>query len=290
MKWLSKRWQFTLMVAPAFLLYSLYLIYPVVYSLYYSFSDYDGLKTPKLIGLANYSTMAHDTLFWSSLRNTAIILIIALIVLIPLAFLLAALLSGDIRGSAAMRPLIFAPAIVAPILVGLIWIYILDPHIGLINAVLAAAGVPARPEWIGGTTLSPYSMAGVYIWEQVGFIVTIFYAGIRSLPEDVIEASALDGASAMQRLRYIIVPMLQETFGIVTALVFTGVFKIFELVYELTGGGPVHLSETLVSYTYGVTFAELRYGYGMALSVVIALLGVVGAIASLTLLRRRAES
>jgi raffinose/stachyose/melibiose transport system permease protein len=290
MKWLSKRWQFTLMVAPAFLLYSLYLIYPVVYSLYYSFSDYDGLKTPKLIGLANYSTMAHDTLFWSSLRNTAIILIIALIVLIPLAFLLAALLSGDIRGSAAMRPLIFAPAIVAPILVGLIWIYILDPHIGLINAVLAAAGVPARPEWIGGTTLSPYSMAGVYIWEQVGFIVTIFYAGIRSLPEDVIEASALDGASAMQRLRYIVVPMLQETFGIVTALVFTGVFKIFELVYELTGGGPVHLSETLVSYTYGVTFAELRYGYGMALSVVIALLGVVGAIASLTLLRRRAEA
>jgi raffinose/stachyose/melibiose transport system permease protein len=84
--------------------------------------------------------------------------------------------------------------------------------------------------------------------------------------------------------------MLQETFGIVTALVFTGVFKIFELVYELTGGGPVHLSETLVSYTYGVTFAELRYGYGMALSVVIALLGVLGAIASLTLLRRRAEA
>ena len=290
MKWLSRRWQFTLMVAPAFLLYSLYLVYPVVYSTYYSFSDYDGVKTPKLTGLANYSTMANDTLFWSSLRNTAIILVLALLVLIPLAFLLAVLLSGDVRGSAALRPLIFAPAIVAPILVGLIWIYILDPHIGLINAVLAAAGVPAQPQWIGGTTLSPYSMAGVYIWEQVGFIVTIFYAGIRTLPAEVMEASALDGASTAQRLRYIVIPLLQETFGIVTALVFTGVFKIFELVYELTGGGPVHLSETLVSYTYGITFAELRYGYGMALSVVIALLGVLGAIASLTLLRRRAEA
>jgi raffinose/stachyose/melibiose transport system permease protein len=288
MKWLSRRWMFTLMVLPAGTVYSVYMIYPILYSVYYSFSDYNGVSSPKFTGISNYRDMAHDTVFWTSLRNTAIILGIALLILIPLAFLLALLLSRDVRGSALLRPLIFAPAIVAPILVGLIWIFILDPKIGLVNAFLQAIGVPARPQWIGGTTL--ISIAFVYVWEQVGFILTIFYAGLKMLPRDVMEASSIDGASRVQQLRYITIPMMQETFGIVTALVITGVFKIFELVYVLTGGGPVHLSDVMVSYMYYVTFTTLRYSYGMALAVVICIVGATASAIAFIGMRRRANA
>jgi raffinose/stachyose/melibiose transport system permease protein len=290
MKWLSRWWMFTAMVAPAFIVYTVYMVYPVFYSLYYSFTNYDGVAPAKWVGTQNYRTMADDTVFWTSLKNTATILAIAVFILIPLAFFLALLMSGPVRGTALMRPLIFAPAIVAPILVGLIWIFILDPKIGLVNAFLRAIGIPGQPQWIGGTTLSPYSIAMVYLWEQIGFVLTIFYAGIRMLPRDVMEASMIDGASRSQQLRYVTVPMLQETFGICTALVITGVFKIFELVYELTGGGPVHLSDVLVSYMYYVTFQTLQYSYGMALAVVICVLGALGSLAALGLLRRRATA
>jgi raffinose/stachyose/melibiose transport system permease protein len=286
MVWLSRRWQLLLMLAPALLVFSVYLVYPVVYSVFYSFSDYNGVSKPKYVGATNYRAMTHDDVFWSSLRNTMVVLGVALVLLIPLAFLLAVLLSGPIKGAGALRALIFAPAIVAPILVGLIWVFILDPHIGLVNGFLSSLGF-AGPQWIGGTSLTPLSVGLVYVWQTLGFVLTIFYAGLKMLPRDVMEASALDGASRWQQLRYVTVPMLQETFGICTVLVITGAFKVFELVYVLTGGGPVHLSDVLVSYMYYVTFRLQNYGYGMALAVVICLLGVVVSLAYLGFLRRR---
>src|SRR4051794_37656601 len=286
MVWLSRRWQLILMLAPALLVYTVYLVYPVLYSIFYSFSDYNGVSTPKYVGAANYRHMTNDDVFWSSLRNTTVVLAVAVVLLIPLAFLLAVLLSGPVKGAGALRALIFAPAIVAPILVGLIWVFILDPHIGLVNGFLAALGFTG-PQWIGGTSLTPLSVGLVYVWQPLGFVLTIFYAGLKMLPRDVMEASALDGASRWQQLRYVTVPMLQETFGICTVLVITGVFKVFELVYVLTGGGPVHLSDVLVSYMYYVTFRLQNYGYGMSLAVVICLLGVIVSLAYLAFLRRR---
>jgi raffinose/stachyose/melibiose transport system permease protein len=286
MVWLSRRWQLLLMLAPALLVYSVYLVYPVIYSVFYSFSDYNGVSKPKYVGVANYRRMAHDDVFSSSLRNTMVVLGVAVVLLIPLAFLLAVLLSGPIKGAGALRALIFAPAIVAPILVGLIWVFILDPHIGLVNGFLASLGFTG-PQWIGGTSLTPLSVGLVYVWQTLGFILTIFYAGLKMLPRDVMEASALDGASRWQQLRYVTVPMMQETFGICTVLVITGVFKVFELVYVLTGGGPVHLSDVLVSYMYYITFTLQNYGYGMSIAVVICALGVVVSLAYLGFLRRR---
>jgi raffinose/stachyose/melibiose transport system permease protein len=290
MNWLTTRRSFTLMIAPALLLYTGYMVYPILYSVYYSFTSYDGVSPATFTGLDNYREMANDTVFTTSVQNTGIILGVAVTLLVPLAFLMAVLLSGDVKGSAILRPLVFAPAIVAPILVGLIWIFILDPKIGLLNALLQAVGIAVQPQWIGGSTLSPYSIAFVYLWQQIGFIVTILYAAIRMLPRDVMEASTLDGASRLQQLRYITVPMLRQSFGICTALVVTGVFKIFELVYALTGGGPVHLSEVMVSYMYYVTFTTLQYSYGMALAVVVFVIGVLATVATLFGVKRRAAA
>ena len=286
MTWLSSRWRIALMVVPALVLFSVFIAYPVVYSLAFSFTRFNGFETPTFNGGANYANLFADKLFWRSLGNTAIIFVITLVVLIPVAFGLALLMQRRIPGAGALRSLVFVPAIIAPILSGLIWIFILDPKIGLLNRVLGSMGLP-EPEWIGGNTLTPFSVAWVYVWSQLGFAMTIFFAGLQLVPADVLEASSLDGANGAKRVWYVIIPMIRETFIIITVLMITGVFKVFEIVLELTGGGPTHASETLVSYTYFITFSSQRYGLGMAGAVIVTVLGMIVGLTYLIVARRR---
>lgn len=274
MIWISSRWKILLMLMPALIVFTAFVVYPVAYSGYFSFSQFQGFGEPKWTGLSNYKTLLSDPFFWQALQNTIVILVVSLAILIPVSFAIALLLQRTIPGAGMLRALIFGPAIIAPILVGLIWVFILDPKIGLLNRILAGMGIEPI-QWIGGNHLTPVSVSIVFIWSSVGFAMTIFYAGLRMLPEDVMEAASLDGATGWQKLRYITVAMMRETFAIVTILMITNIFKIFELVYVLTGGGPVHRSETLVSYMYYSTFTNQQYGYGMALAVVITVLGAV---------------
>lgn len=286
MIWVSTRWKILLMIAPAAIIFSLFVVYPVLYSGVFSFTRFQGFGDPKWIGIDNYTALLADPFFWQSLQNTIVILVVSLLILIPAAFALALLLRRAIPGGGVLRALVFGPAIIAPILVGLIWVFILDPKIGLLNRILTDLGLPAV-QWIGGDSLTPISVSIVFIWSSVGFAMTIFYAGLQLLPADVMEASSLDGATGWQQLRYITIPMMRETFAIVTILMITNIFKIFELVYMLTGGGPVHRSETLVSYMYFVTFTNQQYGYGMALAVVITVLGALVSVGYLALVRRK---
>ncbi|MDQ4502869.1 sugar ABC transporter permease [Sinomonas sp. ASV322] len=289
MVWISSRWKILAMVAPALILFTLFVVYPVAYSLGFSFTKFRGFGNPDFIGFDNYGALGQDPFFWRALQNTLIILVVGVVVLVPGSFALALLLRRKVAGAGLLRALVFGPAIIAPILVGLIWVFILDPKIGLLNRFLGFAGLPSV-QWIGGDTLTPYAVALVFIWSSIGFAMTIFYAGRQLLPHDVMEASELDGATGFQQLRYVTIPMMRETFAIVTILMITNVFKIFELVYMLTGGGPVHRSETLVSYMYFTTFTNQKYGLGMALAVIITVLGAVVSIAYLALSRERKAS
>jgi raffinose/stachyose/melibiose transport system permease protein len=284
--WISTRWKILLMLAPTLAMFTIFVVYPVVYSGVFSFTRFQGFGAPEWIGWDNYVALLNDPFFWQALQNTLVILVVSLAVLIPASFALALLLHRTIRGGGALRALVFGPAIIAPILVGLIWVFILDPKIGLLNRALATMGVPPI-QWIGGDTLTPLSVSMVFIWSSIGFAMTIFYAGLQLLPTDVMEASALDGASSWQQNWHVKIPMMRETFAIVTILMITNIFKIFELVYMLTGGGPVHRSETLVSYMYFVTFTNQQYGYGMALAVIITLLGAAVSVGYLAALRKK---
>jgi raffinose/stachyose/melibiose transport system permease protein len=286
MNWVSSRSKILLMLAPTLIIFTMFVVYPVIYSGIFSFSRFQGFGNPSWIGFDNYTALLQDPFFWQSLQNTAVILVVALVILIPASFALALLLRRAIPGRGVLRALVFGPAIIAPILVGLIWVFILDPKIGLLNRVLEELGV-SPIQWIGGDYLTPISVAIVFIWSSVGFAMTIFYAGLQMLPADVMEASALDGATGWQQIRFITIPMMRETFAIVTILMITNVFKIFELVYMLTGGGPVHRSETLVSYMYYVTFTNQQYGYGMALAVIITILGALVSLGYLAAVRRK---
>ena len=215
-------------------------------------------------------------MFWVSFKNTMIMFILAFVLLLTLSFLIALLLNNKLRAVDFSKALIFSPAIIAPIIVGIIWVYILDPNIGIINNILDAIGADAfKQKWIGGETLSPYSIAIIYFWQQLGYLVTIFIAGLKMIPGDILEAVKIDGANAIQEIRYVTIPMMRTTISTVAVLIITGVFKIFEIVQQTTGGGPNHLSETLVTYSYSQTFSSGDYGYGMSLATVTFLISLI---------------
>ncbi|NJJ41306.1 carbohydrate ABC transporter permease [Paenibacillus apii] len=291
MIWLSKRRTIFFMLIPTMIVYLNYIIMPVLISFYYSLTEYTGIGTAKFIGLDNFSRLWHDSLFWISLKNTLIVLVVSLLLLLPGAFLLALMLNVKVKAGNAVKALNFAPSIVAPILVGLIWVFILDPQMGLINVILTKLGLGQFAlSWIGGKTLTPYSIGIVFTWQMIGFLATIFLAGLKMIPRDVYESSSMDGANKIQQMFRITIPMMNETVKINVVLIITGVFKIFETVLLLlTNGGPNHLSEVMVTYMYNITFTSGEYGYGMAIATVTFLLTLIFSLIYMTLSRKSIE-
>lgn len=288
MVWFSTKRIIILFLFPTLLVYLTYIIIPVFIAFNYSFTQFSGIGVPKYIGLGNYAYLIDDPLFWISLKNTMIILLISFFVLLPGGFLMALMFNAKIKGSNVIKALNFAPAIVAPIVIGLIWVFILDPKIGLINGLLTKLGLGHYAiQWIGGGVNDPYSIGIVFSWQLIGFVATIFLAGLKMIPQDIYESSSIDGANKRQQLIYITLPLLKETFNIIVLLIITHCLKIFEIVLQLTNGGPSHLSEVLITYMYNVTFGESEYGYGMAIAVITTLLIVILSLIYLMISRRK---
>lgn len=265
-----------IMLLPTLIVYIVYIIAPIFVAIYYSFTKYSGIGTPKFVGLKNYERLLSDPNFRIALKNTIILFVVAFTLLLICSFLLALLLDSKLKGSTIAKSMIFSPAIIAPIIVGIIWWFIFDPQIGFLNALLTQLGNENwRIMWIGDGTFAPYSIAFIYFWQQLGFITTIFFAGLRMIPYELYEAAAIDGASRAKKVWHITIPMLKETIQIVVVLIITGCFKVFEIVLQLTNGGPNHLSEVLVTYTYLTTFKAGQYGYGMSMAVATFLIAIL---------------
>ncbi len=195
MRWLSKKQSFVILLAPTLILFTLFVVVPVGIACYYSFTNFTGIGSPTFVGLSNYMTLFKDKVFFLALKNTGIVLGVSAVTVIPLSFLLALLLDRAFPGTKLAKALNFSPNIIAPILVGLIWVFILDPGMGLVNALLRQLGmVSLQPEWIGGRTLTPYSVAFVYLWKVLGYNATIFMAAFKMIPGDIYEAASIDGA------------------------------------------------------------------------------------------------
>ncbi|HHV10368.1 MAG TPA: sugar ABC transporter permease [Clostridiales bacterium] len=267
MYWLSKKRYIIGLTLPTIIIYSVYIIIPIFIAIYYSFTKYSGIGKPVFTGLKNYQRLFADGTFWISFRNTLIMFGVAFVLLMVVAFFGALLLNQHLKFNGLSKALIFSPAIIAPIIVGIIWVYILDPEVGILNDILGAIGLDAyKQQWIGGKSLSPYSIAIIYFWQQLGYLITIYIAGLKMIPGDVMEAAQIDGANERQKVRYITIPLMRNTISNVAVLIITGVFKIFEIVQQTTGGGPNHMSENLVTYSYSTTFKNGEYGYGMSIA------------------------
>lgn len=276
MYWLSKKKYIALMLLPTLLIYVVYMIAPIGVAVGYSFTKYTGIGKAKFNGFDNYIRLFKDATFLVSLKNTLIIFVVAFILLVVVSFAVALLLNARLKYSDMAKAFIFSPAIIAPIIVGIIWVFIFDPKVGLVNSFLNMIKLSGfTQQWIGGETLTPYSVAFIYFWQQLGYLATIFVAGLKMIPEELFEASEVDGANAAQRLFSIIIPQMRPTISTVSVLIITGTFKIFEVVQQLTNGGPNHLSETLVTYSYSKTFSNGEYGYGMSIATATFILSLI---------------
>lgn len=288
MHWLSTKKAKTGLLAPTLIIYTLFIIIPVAVAIYYSFTEYTGLGKAAFIGLENYFRMFQDRLFLIALKNTFLVLCASIVFLMVGSFLIALIMNVDFKGNGLFKMVLFAPYVIAPIIIGIIWGYILNPNYGLLNSFLRAAGLDALAiEWIGGRTWTPLALSIVFTWQVLGFHGTIFLSGLRTIPHDLYEAASIDGANGVQKVFRITLPMLKETIMINAVLVITGVFKIYELVVQLTGGGPAHQSELLTSYMYFTVFQSRRYGYGMAIAVAVLICSVLGSFVYIQIASRR---
>lgn len=276
MQWYSKTRNKIILLAPTLIFYLIYMIVPVLLAIGYSLTSYAGVGKPVLNDFKNYTRAFSDPYFALAIKNTGILLLVSFVMLVCGSFFVAILLNQKLRLATASKALVFSPAIIASIIVGILWGYILDPSTGLINNLLHAMNLDMLCQnWIGDKHWGIYSISMVYVWQQCGFIATIYLAGLGTIPNDVLEAAEIDGAGFWRKLVCITVPMLEKTVISVGVLVITGSLKVFEIVQQLTNGGPAHSSETLVTYSYSLTFGSREYGYGMTLATLTFLISFV---------------
>ncbi len=245
--------------------------YPVLASLFYSFTSYDGLHTLSWVGWRNYSDLARDGLFWQSLFNTAYYVVLSVPLTILCAFGLALLLNRkDIWGLAFFRTIFFIPSIVPLISSTLLWLWLFNPQYGLINTVLGYVGING-PGWLNDPNWAKPALVIMGLWSVGGWMV-IFLAGLQNVPVELHEAAELDGASPLGRLLHITVPFMSPYFffSAISNLIFG--FQYFLQAFVMTQGGPAESTTFYSLYLYQNAFQYYRMGYASAMGWILFLL------------------
>jgi len=254
--------------------YLVFVGYPISYTFYLSFQQWNGFSNVvKFVGLANYRHLINDSNFWLSFSNTVKWIIGTLFFTDVLAFILAVVLrSKSIYFGAVLRAFFFLPVTMSLIAIGLMFSFILTPAFGGVGLIAQALGFPRGPDLLGQPATALYTLIGVFGWSYLGIPLVLFDAGLTQIPEELNEAARLEGATPLQQLRFVTLPMLRPTFVVVTVLAVLEAIRTFDLVYAMTGGGPGHSSDTLGYYMWIQSFDERHFGYGAAISTVMLLL------------------
>ncbi len=264
-----------LLVAPALLMFFVFVIYPLFSTIYLSLFDY-GLTDARLrfIGFNNFSELAGDPVFWRAIRNNTTILIVSVVVQVGLGLILAALIDrGAHWGKSIFRTLNFAPVIMSAVAVGILWQLIYDPTVGLANRIVTFLGMePPSQGWLGDPNLVIYSVLVVACWQYTGYVMVIILAGMQSVSQELYEAAALDGANEVQKFFSVTIPSIRNVIIAAVLITMIGAVKVFDLIYILTRGGPANSSQVMGTYIYYNAFTVNRAGYASAISVV--LLGI----------------
>ncbi len=267
-------------------LYSIFVGYPLVYNVYLSFVDWNGLSANmKFVGFNNYSELFHDSIFWDSLTNTLRWVAGALIFADGIAFLLAVFLrSGRVHFGTFFRMLFFLPVTMSLVSISLMFSFILNPAFGVISVILQDIGLGSlNVDLLGNSSTAIYTLIAVFGWSYVGIPMMLFDAGLTQIPAELYEAARIEGANSAQILLHVTIPILRPIFLVVTILAVIEALRTFDIVLVMTRGGPGTASDVLGYFMYITAFTETRFGYGAAISTVILLFSVVFA---LTYLRR----
>jgi multiple sugar transport system permease protein len=281
------------MIAPAVAFIGLMVVFPLAYTAWLSLTDAFGAVNAdtRFLGLTNYTDALGDTRrFWPAVGRTAVFTVAAVALELVLGMALAMLLRRPFRGMRWMRTILMIPLLATPVAVGVLWLLILDPTVGIANALLGLVGIPPQP-FLGSAAQSLPTLVLIDVWQWTPMMTLLLLAGLTTLPEEPEEAALVDGATAWQRFRLVTLPMLGTT--IVTALVLRSVdaLKTFDLIYATkgAGGGSSYEAETLNVYAYGITFDYSEYGLAAAVLVLFTVL-IIGIVIVLRARTEKADS
>lgn len=254
------------LILPNVLLFTVFILVPLLWIFYLSLNDYTMLNAPKWVGLKNYSLLLNDSIFHQAVKNTALYWMGTVVPSMALGLVLANLLSMRLKALSAFRALIYLPGVISSVAVAMTWLWMLDPLQGPVNSLLGLIGIDGR-NWLQDPATSLPTVIVIGIWTGIGYAMIIFLAGIQSISESLYEAASLDGASVLKKFLYITVPLLKPMtlFLFVTSTIRS--FQVFDLVFVLTGGGPANSSTTIVTQIVGASFQEYRMGYASAMAV-----------------------
>ena len=260
---------------PALALYSLFVLYPIVQSARYSLYDWNGFgPLSDFVGLDNFRTVFRDTRFRQALTHNGLIVVLSLVVQLPAALLLAQLLNAKIKGRAVMRTVFFAPYVLSEVVTGVVWRQILRPN-GLLDQSMDGVGLGGWTQgWLSDPDVVLFVLFFVISWKYFGFHMILMLAGLQQIPDELMEAAEIDGASAWAKFRYVTLPLLMPTVRVSVFLSVIGALQIFDLVWVTTKGGPLDASSTMSTYLYD-RFRDSRFGVASAASIVIFALCLV---------------
>ncbi|HVC80406.1 MAG TPA: sugar ABC transporter permease [Chloroflexota bacterium] len=263
-----------LFTAPALVLYTIYVLYPVIVSMWYSLLDWNGLAAGKFVGLSNWRRLFQDQSILSSLRNTLIILVASFVVEMPVGLALAVLVQRLGRLGTILSSIYILPLLMSSVAVGITWSFLYNPQYGPLYYIYNNFGQQA-PGLLGSPTLAIWSVTAVVLWQFIPLYMLLFNAGLVAIPQELYEAASIDGAGAWSRFRSITIPLLRRTFITASVLVLTGSLVYFDLIFVMTGGGPGNASYTLAMYIYRSAFQDQEVGYGSTVAVLLFVISFI---------------
>jgi len=268
-----------LFVFPAFFVFVVIVLLPIVVSIYYSLLDWDGISKGIFIGLKNYKDLfiRNTDGFILAVRNSFILALLSVFIQLPISLFLALVLSREVKGEKFYRTVYFIPVILSTVVIGQLWMKIYNPDYGLLNFLLTKIGLQSLTnQWLGNPKTALMAVFVPIVWQYIGYHMLLMYTSAKSIPTDIYEAAKIDGATESQIAFKITIPLMKPMLKVCVTFAVIGSFKTFDLIYVLTNGGPLHASEVPSTLMYNMIFFRYRYGYGSAMAVFIVAEALIG--------------
>jgi multiple sugar transport system permease protein len=258
-----------LFVLPSFTGFMVFVLFPVLFSFFLSFSKWSlisGLDQIKLVGLRNFVLLMRDYQFIAAVKNTLFYTVATVPATVVLGFLLAVLLNKYVYGRDALKIAVFMPYISSLVAVSVVWRVLLYPSFGPVNEFLRSIGISDPPKWFGDPRWALSAIAIESVWIQLGYNVVVFLAGLTAINQDLYDAAAIDGAGAMRRLIHVTIPGVEATTFFLSIMGVIGSFKVFDQISVITQGGPGNSTLVLAYYVYQNAFQFYSMGYASAVA------------------------
>ena len=273
-----------LFLLPSLVLFLAFTAAPVIWAFLISFTHWDLFTAPHFAWLDNYVALANDPIFRQVLGNTGVFVAAAVPLEMVLGLVCALGLNRNIRGQTALRVVYFLPVVTSTVAAALVWAWLFNSNFGLINDALSLLGVADLPKWLASSRWAMPAVITVFVWQNLGYAMVIFLAGLQNIRPDVYEAAALDGATGWSRFWHITLPLLSPMTFFVLIISIISSFQVFDLVFVMTKAGPSNATNTLVYFIYQNGFVFYQMGYSSAAAMVLFLIVLV-----LTLIQYRLQ-